>query len=159
MRWKWISTVTWVKMIFSSIPLRNAIWSVLSLLLVKSHNAGNMANITHLTNSKIRTGLKLSVVCQIMLDFDRRLSALEKVKLNIRLAFLVRIVSGTSWPGYELSWVRFYLGTSCLGMSVVGTRWPKYELSSGRDVLGVSCRGYKLSRFRSKSYFSCFIIS
>ena len=133
MRWKWILTVTWGEMIFSSIPLRNAICSVLSLLLVKSHKTGNMANITHLTNSKIRTGLKQSVVCQIMLDFDRRLSALEKIKLNISFAF---------W--YALSRVQVDLGPSCLGyeftwVPVVWVRvswvWVDLSMSYTRDEM------------------------
>ena len=38
--------------------------------------------------------------------------------------------------GYDLSWVRVDLCTSCLG----------YELSLVQDVLGKSCLGYELSR-------------
>ena len=40
--------------------------------------------------------------------------------------------------GYELSWVRVVLGTSC----------PGYELSWVRVVLGTSCPGYELSWVR-----------
>ena len=40
--------------------------------------------------------------------------------------------------GYELSWVRVVLGTSCLG----------YELFWARVVLGTSCPGYELSWVR-----------
>ena len=53
--------------------------------------------------------------------------------------------------GYELSWVRVVLGTSCLGYEsswvrvVVGTSCPGYELSWVRVVLGTSCLGYELS--------------
>ena len=50
----------------------------------------------------------------------------------------VRVVLGTSCPGYELSWVRVVLGTSC----------PGYELSWVRVVLGTSCLGYELSWVR-----------
>ena len=50
----------------------------------------------------------------------------------------VRVVMGTSCRGYELSWVWVVLGTSCL----------RYELSWVRFVLGTSCLGYELSWVR-----------
>ena len=56
----------------------------------------------------------------------------------VKASCWVRVVLGTSCPGYELSWVRVVLGTSCLG----------YELSWVRVVLGTSCPGYELSWVR-----------
>ena len=50
----------------------------------------------------------------------------------------VRVVLGTSCRGYELSWVWVVLGTSCL----------RYELSWVRFVLGTSFLGYELSWVR-----------
>ena len=64
------------------------------------------------------------------------------------------IVSYHIQHGYELSWVRVVLGTSCLGYElscvrvVLGTSCRWYELSWVRVVLGTSCPGYELSWVR-----------
>ena len=76
---------------------------------------------------------KLSIADRTLLVLQSECSHITRFVLWVSMAWF------TLWPGHlQLSWVRVVLGTSC----------PGYELSWVRVVLGTSCPGYELSWVR-----------
>ena len=108
------------------------------------------------TNSKCSLADKLgiSTFCEIIVNTKCELFKLVLIqptgKLRVILNKTMRLVLGTSFLGYESSWVRVVLGTSRLGYElswvrvVLGTSRLGYDLSWVRVVLGTNCLGYEL---------------
>ena len=109
----------------------------------------------------ILPGCEINIIKKIWYDYDMIWILYDMIWYDISSYYITpyHIISYHIKPhGYELSWVRVVLGTSCLGYKlswvrvVLGTSCPGYELSWVRVVLGTSCLGYELSR--SPSYVS-----